>query len=226
MAYVLVWHGDDETMLVQVYFFFFLQSDARWRRNLAPLQTATATELLSSRTMEGPRRVVPPEELKQHKSWVALDGGLVYDLDAEATQRLLSAGTSVAPLIEAWGGRDCSSDPAAVAALAAAFTPSARAAAPVVGALAHEFTAAELAASHFVAFQGGVFDLAEFATTHPGGAELITDWNGKDGTEALLDAHPGGQVSKSGDRSCLPETRQYVFAAVLGVHTVFGSLRE
>ena len=45
----------------------------------------------------------------------------------------------------------------------------------------------------WVAFQGGVYDMSEFALEHPGGAELVTEWSGKDGTAALLEAHPGGR---------------------------------
>jgi predicted heme/steroid binding protein len=59
---------------------------------------------------------------------------------------------------------------------------------------AKEFTGDELASSGFIAFQGGVYDLADFAVGHPGGADLITEWTGKDGTDSLLDAHPGGKA--------------------------------
>ena len=58
----------------------------------------------------------------------------------------------------------------------------------------HEYTASELSESGYIAFQGGVYDLADFAVGHPGGSELITEWTGKDGTDALLDAHPGGKA--------------------------------
>lgn len=44
----------------------------------------------------------------------------------------------------------------------------------------------------WVAFQGQVFDMNAFAPTHPGGAELILNHAGRDGTKALKQAHPGG----------------------------------
>lgn len=57
-----------------------------------------------------------------------------------------------------------------------------------------EFTAEELANSGYTAFQGFVYDLADFAVGHPGGSELITEWRGRDGSDALLDVHPGGKA--------------------------------
>ncbi len=123
--------------------------------------------------------MISPDELKRHGGWVAV-GGTVYDVGS-----LKNTPANIAKLLEEWGGREC-----ADASLWQA--GGALRSAPVVGPLAPELSAEQLAESGWVAIQGFVFDLDEFAARHPGGAALITDWKGKDGTDAMLDAHPGG----------------------------------
>lgn len=35
-------------------------------------------------------------------------------------------------------------------------------------------------------FDGGVYDLTRFATTHPGGEEILREFNGKNATEVFV----------------------------------------
>ena len=135
--------------------------------------------------------VVPPEDLRRQQGWVAIDGK-VYNIEGLAhspESALKDSHPDAAALLEEWGGRVCPDPGLWKKAVADAELDKV-----LVGELAPKWTLEQVADAGYVAFQGGVFDLSEFATRHPGGSELITDWNGKDGTGALLDAHPGGQA--------------------------------
>lgn len=58
----------------------------------------------------------------------------------------------------------------------------------------------------WVVLGNGVYDLTRFAKEHPGGAELVTNLAGSDGTAAFLDAHPPTII-----KSTL-SVEEYVFA--------------
>jgi len=138
--------------------------------------------------------MIPPEELKRNKGWVAIDGK-VYNLSA-AVEEGSGAGSDAAlesakGLLEKWGGKSLPRE--AVGSIPKELLDFLEKNA-LVDDFAKEISTAELAKNGWIAFHGGVFDLDEFAVGHPGGSELITDWKGKDGTAALLDAHPGGQA--------------------------------
>ena len=145
--------------------------------------------------------MIPPEKLR--RGWVALDKR-VYDIGAIADRSDDDNSAVATELLEKWGGKVCpggggdgtssgsafaSAEAWAVAGLTQSVLDTV-----AVGSLAPELTMEQIKAEGWIAFQGGVFDLDEFAVGHPGGSELITEWKGKEGTDALLDAHPGGQA--------------------------------
>jgi L-lactate dehydrogenase (cytochrome) len=63
--------------------------------------------------------------------------------------------------------------------------------------------------SCWVVIEGDVYDVTEFLDEHPGGANIILRYGGKDATEEYLPVHPPGTIEKELPKGINSSTSRY-----------------